>query len=185
MVLELEIFFVFGTQSQENIKKIRESPIELEDFILYINALCYDHKNDDYKFAIGVKHFGSWGSTLVQVYTLSSNSWKTKKTITNWFRAETAGVLVNGDLHWLVTAPSNSVIMLSLNISDESFNKMQLPEGLPEKKINLSMDLGVLRGCLCALSRYINVKIGFEVWEMLDYGVCHCPSKNGSFAHNS
>ncbi|XP_026445704.1 uncharacterized protein LOC113346383 [Papaver somniferum] len=146
----------------------------------------YDHKNDDYKFALGVELRGSIGSTLIQVYTLSSNSWKTEKTMPYWFCQQTAGVLVNGDLHWLVMAQSDFTL-LSLDISDEIFNEMQLPEELLEKDEDMSMVLGVLEGSLCALvSSYINdVKIGYEVWEMLDYGVQESWTKLHVIAHES
>ncbi|XP_026406135.1 F-box protein CPR1-like [Papaver somniferum] len=150
-----------------------------------LHALGYDHKNDDYKFAIGVAPHES--RCLILIYKLSSNSWKTEKTIPYFFTLmQTAGVLVNGDFHWLAVVPSRFVV-LSLDISDESFNEMQLPDGLKEKNKDLRMVLGVLEGCLCALvSSYVNeIKIGYEVWKMLDYGVRESWTKLYVIAHES
>lgn len=78
-------------------------------------------------------------------------------------------MIFNGDLHWLPLGQDNYVL-LSLDISDETFKEMQLPIEVLKENMNRYMFLGVLEGCLCVLvSSVVNDR--FEVWEMLDYGV--------------
>ncbi|XP_026445709.1 F-box protein CPR1-like [Papaver somniferum] len=81
----------------------------------------------------------------------------------------------------------SNYVLLSLDISNESFNEMQLPDELEEKNDDLCMVLGVLEGCLCALvSSYVNdAKIGFEVWAMLDFGVQESWVKRYVIGHES
>ncbi|XP_026389160.1 F-box protein CPR1-like [Papaver somniferum] len=163
-------FLCFWNPTTREYKEIPESPIVMNS----ICALGYDHKNDDYKLAIGVLQ-RTTDTTLVQVYTLASNSWKPGQTVPYGFPnfMQRHGVLFNGDLHWLAVA-QDKFCLLSFDISDESFKELQLPpKELLEKNKNTCMILGVLEGCLCILvNSYANgIWIHCEVWKMLDYGV--------------
>lgn len=64
----------------------------------------------------------------------------------------------------------NQGIIVSLDISTEKFEEMQLPR---EVKVNkycrACTTAGVLEGCLCLLVMYDEV--GVETWVMQDYGV--------------
>ncbi|XP_026389157.1 F-box protein CPR1-like isoform X2 [Papaver somniferum] len=152
---------------------------ELPDSPIKVNSICafgYDHKNDDYKLAVGVTQ-ETTDTTLVQVYSLASNSWKPGQTVPyrfpNYMFMQRRGVLINGDLHWLAVA-QDKFFLLSLNFSDETFKELQLlPKELLEKNKNPCMILGLLEGCLCILvNSYANgIRIHCEVWKMLDYGV--------------
>ncbi|XP_026384766.1 F-box protein CPR1-like [Papaver somniferum] len=137
-----------------------------------MSALGYDHSTDDYKLVIGTVEPPESKDTLVQVYSLASNSWKPGQTVPLKFHMQKHGVFVNGKFHWLVT-PQVKYFLLSLDISDESFKEMQLSEELLEKSKDLYMILGVLEGLLCVLfTSYVNGnRTHCEVWEMLDYGV--------------
>ncbi|XP_026451297.1 F-box/kelch-repeat protein At3g06240-like [Papaver somniferum] len=81
-----------------------------------------------------------------------------------------SGVLVNGALHWLghTQALHHSLVVVSLNVTEEKFEEMQLPKHPFEKK-NEFTTMGVLEGRLCVV---VNVDdVGFEVWRMQEYGV--------------
>ncbi|XP_026419576.1 F-box protein CPR1-like isoform X2 [Papaver somniferum] len=166
---------------------------ELPDSPIKMNSICafgYDHKNDDYKLAIGVAR-ETTDATLVQVYSIASNSWKPGQTIPyrfpNYMFMQRRGVLINGDLHWLAVA-QDKFFLLSLNFSDESFKELQLlPKELLEKNKNPCVILGLLEGCLCILvNSYVNgVKIHCEVWEMLDYGVQNSWTRRYVITHKS
>ncbi|XP_026433855.1 F-box protein CPR1-like [Papaver somniferum] len=164
-------------------KKLPESPIGFNRGNVCIHGFGYDHKTDDYKLAIGVEAPGSKDTTLVQVYSLASNLWKTEKTIPYLFcYMHISGVLVNGNLHWLALGQYN-FLLLSLDISGENFEEMQLPRKIP--KLNKDMCVGVLQGCLCLLVRSDVNGVKFEVWEMLDYGVQESWTKRYVIAHES
>ncbi|XP_026419518.1 F-box protein CPR1-like [Papaver somniferum] len=166
-------------------KELPESPIEFNGDNVCIHGIGYNDKTDDYKLAIGIKLPGNKDTTLVQVYTLASNLWKTVKTIPYRFcDIQISGVLVNENLHWLALGQYD-LLLLSLDISDENFKEMQLPREIPE--MNKDMSLGVLQGCLCLLvSSDVNgVENYFEVWEMLDYGVRESWTKHYVISHES
>ncbi|XP_026419580.1 F-box protein CPR1-like [Papaver somniferum] len=172
---EKNYFYLWNPATREY-KEIPKSPIKIDR--IQMSALGYDHNTDDYKLVIGtVEPPGSKG-TLVQVYSLASNSWKPGQTVAYWFPSHYLekhkhGVLVNGYFHWLVIA-EHKFSLLSLGISDESFKELHLlPKELLEKNKQRCMSLGVLEGCLCLcllVTSDVDVPM-FEVWQMLDYGV--------------
>ncbi|XP_026382349.1 F-box/kelch-repeat protein At3g06240-like [Papaver somniferum] len=78
-----------------------------------------------------------------------------------------AGVFFNGAFHWLWKV--NTVVskrIVSLKMGEEKFEEVKLPTALPEDQYY--MDMGVLDGRLCRLSRF---KETLGVWIMKDYGV--------------
>ncbi|XP_026454059.1 F-box/kelch-repeat protein At3g06240-like [Papaver somniferum] len=132
-----------------------------------LHAFGYDCKSDDYELAIGVQTDGRESSTLVQVYSLASHSWKTQKTIPYWFHGEEkSGVIFNGDFHWFA-APlgQDSYLLLAFDISDDTFKEMQLPKELLKYRYQ-DLFLGVLEGRLWILVSS-NMSFQFEVWKMM------------------
>ncbi|XP_026384889.1 F-box/kelch-repeat protein At3g06240-like [Papaver somniferum] len=113
----------------------------------------YDRKTDDYKLEIGVQTDRRMSSTLVQVFALASDSWKTGKTIPYWFsRDQRYGVICNGDFHWLAAPLDQDIyFLLSFDISDETFKEMQLPKEIFKEYMYQYLFLGVLEGRLCIL----------------------------------
>ncbi|XP_026458505.1 F-box/kelch-repeat protein At3g06240-like [Papaver somniferum] len=145
-------------------------------------AFGYDRRTDGYKLAIGITACGTKDSSLVQVYTLSSNSWTKGQLVPYKFPSTyKSGVLVNGDLHWLAIAQDN-IILLSLDIGEESFKELQLPV---EKDQHPRMILGELEGCLCILVSSYGVKTHVEIWKMLDYGVRESWTKYHVISHET
>lgn len=171
--------FCLWNPATREFREIPKPPVKFPDAKLH--AFGYDHKNDDYKVAIGVQVIGI--GTQVQVYTLASDSWKAGKTVPYWFSHKTAGVLFNGDFHWL-SEDEDKFLLPSMDISDETFKEMQLSNELSSKDMEEYLFLGVLEGCLC-LFVSTDVNGQFEIWEMLDYGVPESWTKCCVIAHES
>ncbi|XP_026398745.1 F-box/kelch-repeat protein At3g06240-like [Papaver somniferum] len=83
-------------------------------------AFRYDAKSDDYKLLTRYRK-------IVQVYSLRLNSWRTIGDV-NFYTTLKLGVFVNGELHWLAKVlRGSSEIVVSLDISEETFKEIQLP----------------------------------------------------------
>ncbi|XP_026397152.1 F-box protein CPR1-like [Papaver somniferum] len=124
-------------------------------------ALGYDCKTNNYKLLVG-------GESLFQVCSLGLNAWKRIENIPyRFYGGSQSGVLVNGDYHWLVKRRFSIVVVVSMNISNEKFKEMELPQEIREN--DQSFNLGVLEGCLCSPVR--DVDRNLELWVMQDYGV--------------
>ncbi|XP_026429335.1 F-box protein CPR1-like [Papaver somniferum] len=156
---QLELFFLWNPATREY-KRLPKS----DAYYYYgtFHGLGYDCKSEDYKL---VTVRDSYKCFLVEVYSLKSNSWKSFKTIQR-YRLGThyvtySGVLLNGALHW----PGEPGTLVSMNISQEGFEVLELPitHGYD------FMSIGVLEGCLCVLSDHVDET--FEVWVMQEYGV--------------
>ncbi|XP_026384626.1 F-box protein At3g07870-like [Papaver somniferum] len=82
----------------------------------------------------------------------------------------TSGVLLNGAVHWLRSrlSETSSAMIVSMHISEERFEELQLPMTLPTTLTIHEMNMGVLEECLCALA---HMQRTFQVWVMQDYGV--------------
>ncbi|XP_026460135.1 F-box protein CPR1-like [Papaver somniferum] len=165
-------------------KEIPKSPNGFDRCEVCLCALGYDCKTDDYKLATGIEAYGTKDSSLVQVYTLTSNSWRNGQIVPYKFPyMQNSGVLVDEYLHWLAKAQGN-IILLSLDMGDESFKEVQLPM---DSYKHPHMILGELEGCLCILvSSYANgFKLHVEVWKMLDYGVGESWARYYVISHES
>ncbi|XP_026377606.1 F-box protein CPR1-like [Papaver somniferum] len=176
----------FWNPATREYKEIPKSPYAFKLHHISLHAFGYDCKTNDYKLIIGVDARLSEHTTLVQVYTLASNSWKIGKTVPYLFQHDKIPkVLVNGDLHWLGIAQGN-LFLLSLDISDESFKEIELPKEFSEKDKDL-MSLGELEGCISVLvfSLVNGVKSHIEVWVMLDYGVLESWSKHHAIDYSN
>lgn len=129
----------------------------------------YDPKTDDYKLVIGEHIYIS--ISRIQVYSLRSNSWESSIPVPYRFCNEFNGVgavLVHGNLHWLADDDYQNQFVVSFDIIEEHFEKLQLPKQ-PLKNKNWFISLGVLAGCLCVLVEVVQVCV--ELWVMRDYGV--------------
>ncbi|XP_026377603.1 F-box protein CPR1-like [Papaver somniferum] len=131
-------------------------------------ALGYDCNTNDYKLVVVDNLDGDGYSSKVQVYSLASNSWKSNPSIPYTFphgHGQASGVLFNGFLHWLALDRNSCRVIVSLDVRDESFRKLRIPDD--SQKFDLS--LGFSAGCLCLLA--FRARSRLVVWEMLDYGV--------------
>ncbi|XP_026416233.1 F-box/kelch-repeat protein At3g06240-like [Papaver somniferum] len=140
-------------------------------------GFCYDYRNDDYKLFKVVCYHKDTYETLVYVYRLRSNSWRSSQTIPYWFPSDTtSGVVVRNALHWIGTVDvgtrHSSEVIVSLNIRDEILESVLLPKQLSKKEFYTTkiMTVGVLEGCLCVVDlKFLSNEA--DVWVMQEYGV--------------
>lgn len=109
-------YFCLWNPATRGYKEIPKLPFGFDNGSVGLFGLGYGHKIDDYKLVIGVEARGSKDIKLLYIYTLASNSWKIKKMIPLWNTndiRQNSGVVVNGDLHWLVLG-QNDISLWSL-----------------------------------------------------------------------
>ncbi|XP_026377556.1 F-box/kelch-repeat protein At3g06240-like [Papaver somniferum] len=122
----------------------------------------------------------SWVSShsVVQIYTLGSNSWRTCQCqdMPYYFPdGIKPGVLVNGALHWYaVDKREYYEAIISFDMTNEIFKEVARITGsmLHPVVCDYSIDynnVSVLGGCLCILHKTYGVKV--DVWVMQEYGV--------------
>ncbi|XP_026427870.1 F-box/kelch-repeat protein At3g06240-like [Papaver somniferum] len=131
-------------------------------------GLGYDCKTQDYKLVTR----RSSADCAVEIYSLRSYSWTSIENVPYEFHsAQIVGVLLNRDLHWLAKAQDCSEVVVCLDMGDQIFKAIPLPnETLVNKNhIRKFMTVGVLEGCLCVVASVTNLHS--EVWVMQDYGV--------------
>ncbi|XP_026434338.1 F-box/kelch-repeat protein At3g06240-like [Papaver somniferum] len=147
-------FFCLWNPATHEYKVIHESPNEflMEDGGM--QAFKYDYKIDDYKLVKVVHQHGDKFP-----FNLASD------------------VLVNGALHWVLA----KWVIVSLNISDERFEVIQLPNEPLESK-HLFTNVGVLEGCLCVLASV--PEICYNVWVMQEYGIRESWTKRYVITHD-
>lgn len=102
------------------------------------------------------------------VHTLGTGSWSPVD-CGAWFSygAYTPGVLVNGNLHWIVSDSYSKMWISCFDLETEQFSNFSLPP-LHEGSNERSLGLSALGGCLC-LCDHSGGLIG--IWLMKDYGV--------------
>ncbi|XP_026428684.1 F-box/kelch-repeat protein At3g23880-like [Papaver somniferum] len=126
----------------------------------------YDSKSEDYKVVTG-------NNSVVEVYSLKLNSWRIIENASYIFPNRVVGIFINGDLHWLAQTQDCSPVVVSLDIGDQIFKEIQLPNEHSMNKNDddrhISMTLGMLERCFCILFNVTNAHS--EVWVMRDYGV--------------
>ncbi|XP_026436910.1 F-box/kelch-repeat protein At3g06240-like [Papaver somniferum] len=156
-----EFCFSLWNPATKEYKRIPDSPYSTT--IHWPAYFCYGYKNDDYKL-VSARTCRGTPSFLVYVYTLRSNSWKTLET-KPYSLGNLDGILSNGAVHWISQTPK---VIVSFNISDETFEEMQHPGELMEKTMNphSHLVLKVLEGCLCVILLPFN-----KAWVMREYGV--------------
>ncbi|XP_026440585.1 F-box/kelch-repeat protein At3g06240-like [Papaver somniferum] len=135
-----------------------------------------DNKTDDYKL---IRIVVDWESecSSVDIYTLSSNSWKNTQTVPYHLcdiGASYPGVLFKGALHYPAhTFRKDSTVLVCFNIVSEGFEEVAVPKALipyPKGKQDmLGIDVGVSGECLCLAFHVFNVRV--DVWIMQDYGL--------------
>ncbi|XP_026420733.1 F-box protein CPR1-like [Papaver somniferum] len=152
-----KLFCIWNPATREY-KKLSESNRRYVSIV----ALGYDCKTNDYKLLAG-------GESLFEICSLGLNSWKTVQyKFYGRLGSNQSGVLVNGDFHWLAKKQDSFTVIVSMNISNEIFNEMELPRELWEN--DHTFNLGVLDGCLCSPVRGVDMN-SLDICVMQDYGV--------------
>ncbi|XP_058183999.1 F-box/kelch-repeat protein At3g06240-like [Rhododendron vialii] len=134
---------------------------------------------NDYK-VVRLIHDKVQGSPKVEIYTLSTNSWRTwigdgvRCVMTNHCRPAS----VNGAVHWIARKKSGnpiySILIIGFHMEDEVFKEIPIPGyDLPLPTSHLCEFLSVVGE---KLAYFVNCKIiegvvSWDLWVLEDYGV--------------
>ena len=141
-------------------------------------GLGYDSTTDDYKLAVLIFVDEPFCSFVIFVFSLKANRWKERTEICKYEAAlhqtRAAAAVVNGSLHWMMLDRDDichSFKVVCFNLANEKLKGIELPSSL-EIADKVSHFLGVLGGCLCALTvDRASVSRVVNVWVMKEYGV--------------
>ncbi|XP_065859403.1 F-box/kelch-repeat protein At3g06240-like [Euphorbia lathyris] len=137
----------------------------------YLHGFGYDLVTNDFKLVISMDAF------TYNVFSLKANSWKTITcplgseyyyhcNIQSWTSLAT---VINGIFHWIVvTHPSNCEI-LTLDVANETFEKLQLPFNLSLPSNSIA-SLFEHRGFLCVCFSKLEARIKEKIWMKKEYG---------------
>ncbi|XP_048128052.1 F-box protein CPR1-like [Rhodamnia argentea] len=152
-------------------------------------GFCFDVRSNDYKIVRIIyfpddnrRYFG--GSTLVEIYSLSTDSWRSLECEVPSFSGYRRAVFLNGNLHWfafkfedLLELGGYGAIVL-FDVAGEVFDEMALPaEMLPEDDFGLIASVEVLNDLLAVFIShgeqigYLELHSNCSVWVMRHYGV--------------
>ncbi|KAL2475633.1 F-box protein CPR30 [Abeliophyllum distichum] len=126
----------------------------------------YDSATDDYKVIrlITAHTDGITDSSVVELYSLKSDSWKRFEALVGYSFCIGYCILVGGALHWLRYKPYDleyrEYIIVSFDLTKEEFNFVPHPE-LSSKFT--SMNLGNYQGCL-SLFCHADEAADSEIW---------------------
>jgi F-box interacting protein len=153
------------------------------DLRFYNFTFGYDASTRTYKvvaFGGARENGGSWKSE-VKVFSVGHNCWKNIQSFPivpfNLFdisyRRRNEGVHFSSTVNWLAledksTTNDEQFVILSLDLSTETYKQFLLPPGFDELPFS-HPDLRVLMDCLC-FSHNSN-KTEFVLWQMKEYGV--------------
>ncbi|CAI9772594.1 unnamed protein product [Fraxinus pennsylvanica] len=104
----------------------------------------------------------------VQIYNLGTNEWRSMGEAP--YRLEkrsSPGVLVSGRLHWMSQMAKYTRIIVSFDLSNDSFREIPNPD--TGHLIWTSSHVAVLGGCLSAATHSGNGAL--DIWVMKEYGV--------------
>ncbi|PHU20456.1 hypothetical protein BC332_11607 [Capsicum chinense] len=138
-------------------------------------GLAFDSINDDYKI-LKIDNEGSLTSPN-KIFALKSGCWRNidnhPRGLVNGMRGDNSLAFVRGAFHWISKDNLSRYFMISLNISNEVYGEISLPEGICSRWICLKRGISVLQGMLCAYCTHESPRGGctFKLWVMKDYGV--------------
>jgi len=103
------------------------------------------------------------GKTKVNVHTLSTDSWRTMQDFPYSRPFYRLGIFVSGTINWLMLDVSSSFFIVSLDLENESYQQLLLPNLENDR----SASLGVLRDCLCI---FTSSDLNLNIWIMKEFG---------------
>ncbi|XP_026384567.1 uncharacterized protein LOC113280126 [Papaver somniferum] len=117
-----EQFICLWNPATSEYKKISEAPKRYRHHEIRLHAFFYDPTTDDYKFLIAAPFEDDTNemNSLVHVYSLASDSWKSFLTPYGFISGKTSSILFKGDLHLLAIGQTRYSIV-SLDIKNEEF----------------------------------------------------------------
>ncbi|KAI9126363.1 hypothetical protein K1719_002784 [Acacia pycnantha] len=139
-----------------------------KDMVYIMFGFGIDPVTKDYKLVrFGNLDFEERELPPVEVYNLSTNSWRTIDAVVPAFRLcyPKSRAYLNGCYHWLTN--DNDKAILFFDFTKEVFGKIQLPLGVDQSD---ELNVGVIDGKLACISTY-TTNNRFEIWVMNEYGV--------------
>lgn len=104
---------------------------------------------------------------IIEVFTLGTYAWRTKRNNPFLLQMQPSEALVNGALHWLGQAKvSHSQLIISFNLENEGFYQIPSPNCRFDM---LQSHLLLLGGCL-SLTVHTD-KNNIDIWLMKNYGI--------------
>ncbi|PHT33923.1 hypothetical protein CQW23_25723 [Capsicum baccatum] len=134
----------------------------------------YDESHDDYKVVViqCISEDGGSYNTVVNIYSLKADSWRTINKFQGNFLINSPGKFVNGKLYWALSSDVNTFNMcniISLDLADETWRMLELPASYGEASYPLT--LGVMGSHLSVLCLNCHEQTYSDVWIMKDCGV--------------
>jgi len=138
----------------------------LVDHFLY--SFGYDNSTGTYK-VVAFSNNMQPGFQISMVLSIGDNSWRNIQCFYHKFASRhNNGVYVSGTITWLALRNSNSVTIVSLDLSTETYTRLILPQGFNKVPCSLPK-LVVLMDCLCFCHDL--EQNHFVIWQMKDFGV--------------
>ncbi|XP_049356889.1 F-box/kelch-repeat protein At3g23880-like [Solanum verrucosum] len=134
----------------------------------------YDETRDDYKVVVIQCIYEDSGScdTVVNIYSLKSDSWRTINKFLGNFLVNSPGKFVDGKLYWALSADVDTFNMcniISLDLADETWRRLELLDSYGKGCYPLA--LGVVGSHLSVLCLNCIGGNNSDVWIMKDCGV--------------
>ncbi|KAL6536574.1 hypothetical protein OROGR_001818 [Orobanche gracilis] len=149
-------------------KKLPPVSVQLRQGFYYIWGFGYDESDDDYK-VVGVFcvfRDGSHYDSVVKIYSLRTDSWKIIESFKGGVPLHDSGKFASGKLHFPATHEFSDWNIVSLDLNSEDYGTVEQPN---YGEVFFDASLGVLRGCLCVICNYENVRS--DVWVLKEYGI--------------
>ncbi|XP_054822658.1 F-box/kelch-repeat protein At3g06240-like [Prosopis cineraria] len=155
----------------KEVKILPASQNQPKDMVYVIFGFGIDPITKDYKVVrFGNLAFEGREQPPVEVYNLSTDSWRTIDAIVPAFRLcyPKCRAYLNGVYHWL-TDDNNDQAILCFDFSKEVFGKIQLPPAKIDESHELTV--AVIDERLACVDTFCMTNYKFEIWVMNEYGV--------------
>lgn len=162
-------FFIWNPYTRRN-RKLPEVDDKMRRGLFITKyGFGFDEVNDDYKVVGILSGFCSGGryESMVKIYSLRSDSWKTIDVFKDGLPFDDNGKFVNGKLHWGRRFGMDSKWdIVSFDLGSERCGMVEQPCYLDR---GFYPSLGVLDGCLCVWCDFPQTSV--DVWILKEYGV--------------
>ncbi|KAK3018303.1 hypothetical protein RJ639_002921 [Escallonia herrerae] len=136
-------------------------------------GIAFHASTSDYK-VVKITYYHRGGTPEVEIYSLSTDSWKriNGATVPRVRCPESASL--NGIIHWLNTPLKGGweMAITTFDVGEELFGEMALPINYDEADARYSIEsIVVVEECLTSLFASLNDRRHCSVWMMKEYGV--------------
>ncbi|XP_028753589.1 F-box protein CPR1-like [Neltuma alba] len=165
-----EASLILWNPGTKEVKVLPASQNQPRDMVYIIYGFGIDPITNDYKVVrFGNLAFEGREQPPVEVYNLSTGSWRTIDSVVPAFRLcyPRCRAYLNGFYHWL-TEDNNDKAILFFDFGNEVFGKIQLP---PEIDQSYESNVAVVDEKLACAATYKMTNCRYEIWVMNEYGV--------------